>query len=312
MKSIGNKILVILRILGIILGISFLVFQIFSSLRGFNWPFLSPKLYLNIILGLAINIFGIVLQMTAWKIVLEGINQRISLLEVFSGFSLSFVARLIPGTIWGYLTRGEWLKHDHGIPYAITNFGSVVETSGYLVTNLLIALQGLLFVRNIPFSIIFIIIFLIGSWAFLNLLILWNPARQLFRMEQNKILRFPLPKWIAIFFLCIGMWYCYGLGLMIFANAINFQITFLHALEITSVYALAWFTGFIVPFIPSGIGLREYFLTVLLVAQFGMAKADASFIAIGFRVLLSIAELLWIAYGLAKKTLLHVNKKITL
>jgi hypothetical protein len=312
MRTRGSQFLIILRILGIFLGVGILVYQILSSLRGFNWAVVDNNIAINLLLALACTTFAVVLQMTAWKMVLGGFNHDLSLAEIFSGFSLSFVARLIPGTIWGYLTRGEWLNREHAVPYAITNISSIVETLGYVSANLLIVFQGLLAVKSAIYGPVFLILIAFAGWAAINFFILWNPARRLFHLEQHKILHFPLLKWMAVFFLCIAMWYCYGLGLVIFANTLNFQVTLINALEISAVYALAWFIGFIVPFIPTGLGLREYSLAILLVAQFGLIKSDASFIAIGFRILVSLAELLWIAYGLLNKTMRVVNKKITL
>jgi glycosyltransferase 2 family protein len=312
MKSHGNQILFTLRIIGVILGLGFLAYQIFSSLNDFNWSILTPNTFINIILSLVLIIFAIALQMTAWKLILGDMNHHIAILDVFSGFSLSFVARLIPGTIWGYVTRGEWLKREHNTPYAITNFSSIIETVGYLTANLFIVVQGFLFIRNISFSFGFIIILIIGSWALLNLIILWNPSRKLLRLDQNKIIRFPLPMWTVIFFLFIGMWYLYGVGLLIFSSVFGVHLSMVNAVEMSALYALAWFIGFIVPFLPSGLGLREFSLTVLLVALFNLTRADAALVAIGFRILVSIAELFWIGFGLTKKTILGVNRKIIL
>jgi len=297
--------------MGILLGSSFLIFQIFSSLRGFNWSILSPSVFKSALLALGLSIFATVLQMTAWKLILEGIGHNISIIDVFSGFSLSFVARYIPGTVWGYLARGEWLKRDHKVPYSLTNIGSIVETIGIVFANLLVVIQGLLLSRSFYLSLLFGIVFLIGSWAFLNLIILWKPTRRLFRLENNNILKFPFLKWALVFILFIGMWCCYGSGLLVFAKAIDFQVTITFFLGINSIYALAWFLGFIVPFLPSGLGLREYSLTILLIAQFGLVKSDASFIAIGFRVLVSIAEFLWILFGLTKKSLIRLDILLT-
>ncbi len=312
MKRHGNLILLILRIFGTVLGIGFLIFQVFSSFRGFTWPVFTSRIIINIFLALVFSVLAVVFQMTAWNIVLEGIHQKISLLDVFTGFNLSFVARLIPGTVWGYLTRGDWLKREHGIAYAMTNLASIVETFGYLAANLFIVMQGFLSVDSISNSIIFVIIFLIGTWAFLNLLISWKPARRLFRLDQNQILQFPLPQWIMVFSLSLGMWYCYGISLLVFSNTIKFQFSFIHVLEISAVYALAWLLGFIVPFLPTGLGLREYSLTILLIAQFGFIKADAAVLAIGFRITVSLAEFIWIAFGVANKALLTLGKKIIL
>ena len=303
MKNRGNQILLVLRIFGILLGCSLLVYQIFLLLRDFNWFIISPKDLINALLAFGIHILAIILMMTAWKLILGEMGPNISLINIFSGFNLSLVARYIPGTIWGYLSRGEWLKREHNVPYAVSHFCSIIETIGIVFASIFVVTQGLFATREIFFSLLFCIVFLIGSWASLNWLILWKPTRRLFRLEDNYVFQFPLSKWIIVFILFTCMWYGYGLGLTVFASAIDLHITFPHILEISSIYALAWFIGFIVPFVPSGLGLREYSLTILLVSQFGMAMSDASFIAIGFRVLVSIAELLWILYGLTKKTL---------
>jgi glycosyltransferase 2 family protein len=308
MKNRGDQILLILRIFGILLGISLLVYQIFLLLRDFNWFILSLKDLINVFLTFGINILAVVSIMTAWKLILGEMGRNISLINIYSGFNLSLVARYIPGTIWGYLSRGEWLKREHNVPYAMTHFCSIIETIGIIFASIFVVMQGLFTTRETLFSLLLFIIFLIGSWASLNWLILWKPTRRLFRLEDNFVFQFPLLKWIVIFILFTVMWYGFGFGLMVFARIIDFQITFPHFLEISSVYALAWFIGFIVPFVPSGLGLREYSLTILLVSQFGLAKSDASFIAIGFRVLVSMAELIWILFGLSKKTLTRLIK----
>ncbi len=312
MNSWKTTTLFALRITGTLLGISFLLYQVVSSMRGFDWSKLSTSAFEFSLIGLLLSILAVVLQMTAWKIVLSGINQNVALADIFSGFSLSFVARYIPGTIWGYLSRSEWLKREHGVPYSVTNLGSVVETIANLAANLFIVVQGYLFLKNPFLSIVFAILFLFGGWAFLNLLLLWEPSRKLFHLDQNNIQRFPLSKWTVLFMLFIGMWYCYGFGLTVFAGVINIDISLINILEISSIYSLAWFIGFIVPFLPSGLGLREFSLTILMVAQFGLGRAEASFAAIGFRVIVSAAEFIWILYGAAKKTIARAGEKITL
>jgi uncharacterized membrane protein YbhN (UPF0104 family) len=139
-----NHILLFLRIIGITFGSGFLAYQIFTSVRNFDWSILSLNASKNLLLALCLSIIGVMLQMIAWKVILQGAGQEISLIHVFSGFNLSFVARYIPGTVWGYLSRGEWLKREHEIPYAITNYSSIIETIGLVSANLLIFFQGLI------------------------------------------------------------------------------------------------------------------------------------------------------------------------
>jgi uncharacterized membrane protein YbhN (UPF0104 family) len=299
-----NPVLLVLRIIGITLGSGFLAYQIFTSVRNFDWSIISPNAFNNILLALCLSIIGVMLQMIAWKVILQGAGHEISLINVFSGFNLSFVARYIPGTVWGYLTRGEWLKREHEIPYAIANYSSIIEIIGLVSANLLIFFQGLILDKKI----LFVILFIVGSWSSINFLVLWKPTRRLFRFEAHKIIRFSFTKWITIFALSILLWYCYGLTLTIFANSINSSITFTDTIKMSAIYALAWLIGFIVPFLPSGLGLRDYSLAILLLAQFGLARVDATFIAIGFRVIISIAEIFWILFGLIYKSVRRTNK----
>jgi uncharacterized membrane protein YbhN (UPF0104 family) len=303
-----NHILLFLRIIGITFGSGFLAYQIFTSVRNFDWSILSLNASKNLLLALCLSIIGVMLQMIAWKVILQGAGQEISLIHVFSGFNLSFVARYIPGTVWGYLSRGEWLKREHEIPYAITNYSSIIETIGLVSANLLIFFQGLILEKIFYFVILFIILFIVGSWSSINFLVLWKPTRRLFRFEAHKIKRFSLTKWIIIFALSILLWYCYGLTLTIFANSINSTITFTDTIKMSAIYALAWLIGFIVPFLPSGLGLRDYSLAILLLAQFGLARVDATFIAIGLRIIISMAEIFWIFFGLISKSLRRINK----
>jgi uncharacterized membrane protein YbhN (UPF0104 family) len=303
-----NNILLVLRVIGITLGSGFLAYQIFIAVRDFDWSILSPNASKNLLLALCLSIIGVMLQMIAWKVILQGAGQEISLIKVFSGFNLSFIARYIPGTVWGYLTRGEWLKREHEVPYAMTNYSSVIETIGLVSANLLIFFQGMILDKLVYFIILFIILITVGSWAFINFLVLWKPTRRLFRFETHKIIKFSFTKWIIIFALSILLWYCYGLTLTIFANSINSSITFSDTIKMSALYALAWLIGFIVPFLPSGLGLRDYSLAILLLAQFGVERVDATFIAIGFRLIISMAEIFWILFGLINKSVRRINK----
>ena len=298
---------VVLRAAGSLLGGFFLIYQIVSALRDFRWSSVTQDVIAASGVTLLLTIAATLLQMTAWKVLLDGLGFTVPMEGVFTGFSLSFVARYIPGTVWGYLARGEWLKRDYNVPFAVTNLGSLVETMGIVVANLIVVTQGLLLGAHVFQGILLALAFVVGGWAAINLSFRLRPVRRLFNLEENGVLFFVLGRWILVVALYSGMWYSFGLGLTVFFHAINPAVGLVDFFTISAIYAGAWFIGFIVLFLPSGLGLREYSLTLFITASFVMTKPKAAVIAIGFRLLVSLGELLWVLFGLLRRTTTRIN-----
>jgi len=76
------------------------------------------------------------------------------------------------------------------------------------------------------------------------------------------------------------------------ALAIYPQLESLNWLEASSIFALAWCAGFVVVFVPAGIGIRESALTLLLTNI--MPIGDALSLALLSRVVWIVAEGFWI------------------
>ena len=64
---------------------------------------------------------------------------KINLISTLRGYSLSFLPRYLPGSIWGYLSRSEWLTQQFSIPFKYSNAISVVEIGATITANLLVA-----------------------------------------------------------------------------------------------------------------------------------------------------------------------------
>lgn len=303
-----NRTRLILRSFGSLLGGGFLIYQIFNTISEFHWSSVMLNMLPAAIFALVFTVFATTLQMIAWKVLLGGIGVNLFLEKVFGGFSLSFVARYIPGTVWGYLARGEWLKRDYQVPFAVSNLGSLIETLGILTAVFVVVILGMLLEVSILLSILLLLVVIIGGWAAMNLSFTLKPVQHLFRLRENCISRFSLFRWLVLVCLYIGMWCCYGMGLSIYGGVIDARVPFNRVLLVNGIYALAWFTGFIVPFLPLGLGLREYSLSILLVANFGLEKSAASLISLGFRLFVSLGEMVWVIFGLIKKAQAHMKR----
>jgi uncharacterized membrane protein YbhN (UPF0104 family) len=78
---------------------------------------------------------------------------------------------------------------------------------------------------------------------------------------------------------CVG-WIVAGAAAWILVDAVSPSTPELAFL--TGAYALAWLTGFVVPFAPSGLGVREATLAGLLAPQFGLGPATTIAVALRF------------------------------
>ncbi len=68
-------------------------------------------------------------QIGAWVLLMRSLNIELPIHKARYIYSLSFLARYIPGSIWGYLSRSEWLLHDYQVSYTSSNYGSILEVA---------------------------------------------------------------------------------------------------------------------------------------------------------------------------------------
>ncbi len=98
-----------------------------------------------------------------------------------------------------------------------------------------------------------------------------------------------------------AFWFLFGLPFRQMAVAVYPQIASLSWLEASSIFALAWCAGFVVVFVPAGIGIRESALTLLLATI--MPVGAALSLALLSRVAWILAEGFWIVI-----TMIWINK----
>ncbi len=289
---------------GLFLGLSFFSWQLLRTINSnsitlfsSNNPYLLLLVFLVLVITFSIQYFN-------WKVILEGVNQKLTWLEVSRGYSLSFIARYIPGTIWGYVSRNEWMLRNLRVPYIYSSAASIVEI---LVTIssafLMIGLVGLFspiskIFPSIDYALIIplIMIFIIKRLELIKEFSIFN------RKIPNPIWKIPLRTWIKCNIISIIQWILYGICLWFliisFSDiAINNEFSLITLLEAIFCFAFAWCIGFLIPFIPGGLGVREMTLTLLLVNVFYLPFEESSLISIVLRIFTFIVELFWMGWG---------------
>jgi uncharacterized membrane protein YbhN (UPF0104 family) len=65
----------------------------------------------------------------------------------------------------------------------------------------------------------------------------------------------------------------------------------------SAFYSLAWVIGFLILFVPAGVGIREVVLTMLLFTKSGMTLSTANGVAVVMRLCVLLSEAIWVMSG---------------
>jgi hypothetical protein len=241
-------------------------------------------------------------QVEVWIILMRSLKIYLPPREARYGYLLSFLARYIPGTVWGYISRSEWLWQNYQVSYAKSNYVSLLEVI-LAVLGSFVAIGLGIIITGIPISSAWtgylliltplIFWFILSSKYLLNLLKSNLPNQNL----EMSYLNLSFLAWLGILAILLLNWFYYGLGLFLIGYAFGvWEISMLPHLWVllTMDFSLAWLIGFIVVFIPSGLGLREFVLSSLLVSQFHLAVEVARGISLTMRLATTLAEIMCI------------------
>lgn len=147
----NKKIRRVLFILGVGSGGILLLYQVYQGGLAISLTQTAFSSTIWLLAALFSALLMNLLQVFNWWNLMIGLGVKIDLLEAYRGYFLSFLPRYIPGTVWGYASRNEWLAQTHQIPAVITTTGSALEIIVALLTAVLIVgLYGITSGTGIP------------------------------------------------------------------------------------------------------------------------------------------------------------------
>ena len=292
--------------LGLAIGGLVFAFQIWQGYQAVTRnAFVIPYLPL---IGLAwgMVVVAFALQFAAWAALMRGLGVFLKWREVIWGYPLSFLPRYLPGSIWGYLSRSEWLWRSYKVGYSISGTGTILEILAALSALGLVAGVYLTWVSTGVARLVYCvltIVFLPASLAFLCL-IGKIPFLQRFlsiqTLMRSSSLKTTSGYWIASVILNFSLWLCYGGVMSLVARGFGLQ-NIGNLVDYTFLFGFAWLAGFLVVFVPSGLGVREVALSNLLTSKLGIPAVQASALSVMSRFVISLAELAWILVALRFK-----------
>ena len=202
-------------------------------------------------------------------------------------FVVGNLGRYAPGTIWFLATRA-YLAGRIGLPAAPVAASLAIELALIVLAGALVTAIGLLVLP--PLAVLRPLAIPVGI---LPLLVVANPG--LFRATQRLVSRSQpeSPRVVAVrsrlrlLLIYTGVWVVGAVTLWLVIRSVGpVEIDAFPA--VLGAWGVGFLAGFAVPFLPSGIGVREGVLTVLLASVVGLDTAVAS--AVLFRVVLTAAE----------------------
>lgn len=257
-----------------------------------DWPSLGGAgirpgpMLLAILLGIA----ALSVNALLWGMVLHGVGGDLGGRATMRTWFLSQLLRYAPGHVWHFLGRA-YLARDEGVAASAVGLSIALElmhtvTSALLVGAILLPTQrgpggaiGLLPLAAIP---------LLACYAMPGLLrgpIAWalrragasGPAPDLRRRDLFKALSGYCAAWLV-----------YGCGLYFLARSV-YPISPSALPALPGIFAIAWAVGFLSFLTPSGLGVREGMLSLLLGSV--MPTPFALLVSLLARAWLTLAEL---------------------
>ena len=294
--------------LGLVIGlvIFFAQFvQAFDPLRAF---IKEPNFLLVLISILFIALAVLFFQTYNWQLILKSLGYSLSLALVQEGYVLSSLPKYIPGSIWGYLSRGEWLFRKAKVPFSVTLCASTLEIILAIFSSIWLTCLFILF--YVPLSSLWwrIILILFLPWLF------WMTIRQIAKTLHTKwasvnvffsgFVAITFPDWLR----CAGVFCIQWILLGAIPSAMLLQLgstssngLLFDFLATVSMNSLAWVIGLVMVLFPTGLGVREYTLSVLLNGIFRLSESHGLMISIISRFAIMLSELTWLIFFLIKE-----------
>lgn len=235
--------------------------------------------------------FG-VFSMLAWRELLADVGTRLSASQASRVFFVSQVGKYLPGGVWNILAAAE-MGIDHRIPRRRSVAGMAVWMLVSVVTALLVAMVALVFGPESVRASYGWVAFLAPALAALLIPQVLNPLVELgLKMLRATPLEHPISgrsigisgAWSVV------SWVVAGLQVWILATAAGLERSTETMALTTGGYSLAWSIGFLAIPVPTGIGIREAVLGLVLGGHIGGGAVVVTVLLA--RVTVTVADLI--------------------
>lgn len=264
-------------------------------------PFLTSANILILLLGLLFFTCYFLLRSVLWYMLLKKEDKKLPVFQTLFFHSYSETRRYVPGNIFSFVSRVNNFKSDTAptkkvlqlmlLEYIISGAAIlVIVISAFWTLSTFLSSTNDLVMQYASIQRIITVL----SIVFLCALLVFGIFYKLFSVKISGFLTFITVNIDAIL-LAILAWICYGAGSYFVATSFSY-LNLYYIYQFTAFFVLAWLIGFLSFVTPMGLGIREGVITFGLSAF--LAPYQAASIAVGQRIILIAAELIFLAVSL--------------
>jgi uncharacterized membrane protein YbhN (UPF0104 family) len=243
-------------------------------------------------------IAGLGCMLLAWRALLADLGSALPLPAAIRVMFIGQLGKYVPGAVWALAAQVE-LARDYEIPRRRSATASLVGMATTLVVGLVAAgvmlpLTSASAVRHYWWVL---------AITPLAVACLYPPVIKFgLDLVLKAARRPPLEKSVSVGGMARALawttlgWLFYGAHAWLLISEFAGHGAHVLALSLGG-YALAWSVGFLIIFIPGGIGAREIALIAVLAPV--MSSASALVVALASRVVMTVGDLVWAGVGLA-------------
>lgn len=271
--KIAKKVLAVALVLLAAIFLARAVVGGWSEVREYEWRFDFSYLALSVVLIFAYY----AQQWGGWRLVMRSFGDPLDRSESAAIWFASILGRYVPGNV-AMVAGRVGLCRRKGIP-ARTTFASMVYEVAFVLTSaLLVTAASVPFWPPFEYKNYALLLVLLAPLG----LALLHPA--LFQRASNAALRrvgrepltatLPFGRVMALLAYYVGGWLLLGLAFAALAASVA-PVGFAEIALLVGGYAFAWEVGFLAFVTPSGLGVKEGILYLILVLVFPAPVAVA-------------------------------------
>lgn len=277
-----KKLLQLLIVVIIFFFLGKMLYQDWGKISSYEWEIEPTKLILSVVGLLIAYSFGAL----GWSQILRRIGSRLSYSRGAAIWFVSLLGRYLPGSIWSAVGK-MYLCEKEGISKSKTGVSVILEQSYMLITGMVVFLFSLAFWhdRSSLHSLFSIFLICPVLLIFLHprpLTAVLNPVLKWMKKDPVVInLSFSHLSKIFIFYL--GYWAIFGIAFFLFIDSI-YKIEFAKIVIFSGIFTVSFVIGYLTIAVPSGLGVREGMLSLLLSNYMPMPMA----------IMISLLSRVWI------------------
>jgi glycosyltransferase 2 family protein len=291
-------------ILAVAAFFAYAIFRNWNDFTSQQWQFS----WVWLVLAVVATVTNSLVYVFIWGVILGRLGRRLPYRQLFTIMSLAYLARYIPGSLWS-IVGAVYLGKKQGLPAGLSSLSLALHLLTQLISAALVVIICLPFWPGEAYRTTAYLLLPLAAvaLALVHPRVLGYLYGLVARLAKQRPMALELrySDTLTVLVLWLGCWLVNGLAGWAAVNAV-YPSSAGQIVAITGVFALSWAASFLVFLAPSGLGVMEGTLALLL--SVFLPTPIAVMVAILARVLKTLNDLLcaaaaWLLYSVERHSL---------